>query len=145
MYESTLNFRIWVPFEPVLSRGKCYGKIECGLTQCWRSAWLRVSLQRLKEYLFSLFLQELKEVSIMSLVDSSVTTYDKECKFSKIFIYLFLAALGLCCCTWNFSSCNKQGLLSNSHAWVSYCSGSSCCAVWALKHTNFSSCGSGAQ
>ena len=27
------------------------------------------------------------------------------------FIYLFLAALGLCCCTWAFSSCGEQGLL----------------------------------
>ena len=27
------------------------------------------------------------------------------------FIYLFLAALGLHCCPWAFSSCNEQGLL----------------------------------
>ena len=27
------------------------------------------------------------------------------------FIYLFLAALGLCCCTQAFSSCSEQGLL----------------------------------
>ena len=27
------------------------------------------------------------------------------------FIYLFLAALGLCCCARAFSSCGKQGLL----------------------------------
>ena len=27
------------------------------------------------------------------------------------FIYLFLAALGLCCCTWAFSSCSERGLL----------------------------------
>ena len=27
------------------------------------------------------------------------------------FIYLFLSALGLCCCAWAFSSCGKQGLL----------------------------------
>ena len=27
------------------------------------------------------------------------------------FIYLFLAALGLCCCVRAFSSCGKQGLL----------------------------------
>ena len=27
------------------------------------------------------------------------------------FIYLFLAALGLHCCTWAFSSCGEQGLL----------------------------------
>ena len=28
-------------------------------------------------------------------------------------IYLFLAVLGLCCCTQAFSSCGKQGLLSS--------------------------------
>ena len=27
------------------------------------------------------------------------------------FIYLFLAALGLRCCAWAFSSCGEQGLL----------------------------------
>ena len=27
------------------------------------------------------------------------------------FMYLFLAALGLRCCTWAFSSCGEQGLL----------------------------------
>ena len=32
--------------------------------------------------------------------------------FFKIdFIYLFLAALGLCCCAWAFSSCGELGLL----------------------------------
>ena len=31
--------------------------------------------------------------------------------FFKKFIYLFLAALGLCCCTRAFSSCGEQGLL----------------------------------
>ena len=31
--------------------------------------------------------------------------------FLKKFIYLFLAALGLCCCMWAFSSCGEQGLL----------------------------------
>ena len=28
-----------------------------------------------------------------------------------VFIYLFLAALGLCCWVWAFSSCGEQGLL----------------------------------
>ena len=32
--------------------------------------------------------------------------------FFKIYlIYLFVAVLGLCCCTWAFSSCGKRGLL----------------------------------
>ena len=32
-------------------------------------------------------------------------------KFIYLFIYLFLAALGLCCCMWALSSCGEQGLL----------------------------------
>ena len=31
--------------------------------------------------------------------------------FFNKFIYLFLAALGLRCCTWAFSSCSERGLL----------------------------------
>ena len=31
--------------------------------------------------------------------------------FNNLSIYLFLAALGLRCCTWAFSSCGKRGLL----------------------------------
>ena len=34
------------------------------------------------------------------------------CFFYKfIYFYLFLAALGLCCCTQVFSSCSERGLL----------------------------------
>ena len=29
----------------------------------------------------------------------------------NLFIYLFMAALGLCCCVWAFSSCGARGLL----------------------------------
>ena len=29
----------------------------------------------------------------------------------NLFIYLFLAALGVCCCAWAFSSCVERGLL----------------------------------
>ena len=31
--------------------------------------------------------------------------------FNVLFIYLFIAALGLCCCARAFSSCGEQGLL----------------------------------
>ena len=34
-------------------------------------------------------------------------------KFIYLFIYLFLAALGLHCCIWAFCSCGKRGLLSS--------------------------------
>ena len=31
--------------------------------------------------------------------------------FINLFMYLFLAALGLRCCAWAFSSCGERGLL----------------------------------
>ena len=40
-----------------------------------------------------------------------------------LFIYLFVAALGLHCCTRAFSSCGKR---------ASHCGGFSCCGSWAL-------------
>ena len=41
------------------------------------------------------------------------TIADKPTAFFKKFIYLiyFLAALGLRCCAWAFSSCSERGLL----------------------------------
>ena len=50
----------------------------------------------------------------------------------KIFIYLFLAELGLCFCLQAFSSCGDQGLLSSCGAWASHCSGFCCCRAQAL-------------
>ena len=44
---------------------------------------------------------------LLLLFDSPFLTF---CFFYK-FIYLFLAALSLCCCTRAFSSCGEQGLL----------------------------------
>ena len=41
-------------------------------------------------------------------------------------IYLFLAVLGLLCCTWAFSSWGEWGLPSGSGAQASDCSGFSC-------------------
>ena len=41
-------------------------------------------------------------------------------------IHLSLAVLGLCCCTWAFSGCSEQGLLSSCRAWASHCGGFSC-------------------
>ena len=40
-----------------------------------------------------------------------------------LFIYLILAILDLCCCAYAFSSCGKQGLLSDCDVWT-YGSGS---------------------
>ena len=42
-----------------------------------------------------------------------------------LFFILFLAALGLRCCAWAFSSCSEQGLLCCG-AWASHCVGLSC-------------------
>ena len=66
------------------------------------------------------------------------------------FIYLFLAALGLCCCAQAFSSCGEWGLLSL--AWASHCHGLSHCGARApgvqasvVVARGLSSCGSRAQ
>ena len=47
------------------------------------------------------------------------------------FIYLFLAALGLCCCVWAFSSCIERGATLRCGAWA-HCGGFSCCRTRAL-------------
>ena len=49
-----------------------------------------------------------------------------------LLIYLFLAVLGLCCCTWAFSSFGEWELLSVCSAQASHCDGFSCCTAWAL-------------
>ena len=64
--------------------------------------------------------------------------------FFFIFIHLFLAVLGLCCCMWAFSSCRDQGLFSSCGVQTSYCGGFSC-GAWALGHAVFSSCCTWAQ
>ena len=45
-----------------------------------------------------------------------------------------MAALGLHCCTWTFSSCGKKGLFSSCSAQVSHGNGFSCCTAWGLGH-----------
>ena len=49
-----------------------------------------------------------------------------------LFIYLFLAVLGLRCCVQAFSSCSEQGLLCSCSAWASHCGGFCCCRAEAL-------------
>ena len=54
--------------------------------------------------------------------------------FNK-FIYvinLFLAVLGVRCCTWAFSSCGERGLLFVVVRGLLIASGFSCCRAWAL-------------
>ena len=53
-------------------------------------------------------------------------------KESILFIYLFLAALGLQCCARAFSSCSERGATLHCGAWASHCGGFSCCGAQAL-------------
>ena len=52
--------------------------------------------------------------------------------FFHLFIYLFLTALGLCCCAWAFSSCGEPGAALHCGAQASHRGGFSCCGAWAL-------------
>ena len=58
------------------------------------------------------------------------------CLFFKYMysFFLLLAALGLCCYRWGFSSCREQGLLSSCGAQASLCGGFSCCGAQVLGH-----------
>ena len=49
--------------------------------------------------------------------------------FLKLITYLFLAVLGLCCCTWSFSGCPEPRLLSSCCSQASHCGGFSYCGV----------------
>ena len=48
------------------------------------------------------------------------------------YLFIFLVALGLCCCVCAFSSCGKQGLLSSCDTQASRCGGFSCCREEAV-------------
>ena len=52
--------------------------------------------------------------------------------FINLFIYLFLAALGLRCCTLAFCRCGERGLLFVEEARASHCSGVFCGGARAL-------------
>ena len=43
-----------------------------------------------------------------------------------------MAALGLCCCAWAFSSCSEQGLLFVAVCRLLIVVASLCCRAWAL-------------
>ena len=63
---------------------------------------------------------------------------DKMEGMTLIFVYLFLAVLGLCCCM-GFSLVVARGGYSSFGARTSHCSGFSCSGGWALEHADFSS------
>ena len=52
--------------------------------------------------------------------------------FNFLSLFIFMAALGLCCYTRSFSSFGEQRLLSCCGVQASYCGGFSCCGTWAL-------------
>ena len=54
-------------------------------------------------------------------------------KTISLLILLFLAVLGLCCCTWAFCSRGEQGLLLSCGVQASRCRGFSCCKERALE------------
>ena len=56
-----------------------------------------------------------------------VLSWDRKTAFVIIFLNYFLAVLGLCCCTWAFSNCGEQELISSCGAQASHCVGFSCC------------------
>ena len=58
--------------------------------------------------------------------------YNRGDDFFKRFMYLFMAVLGLCCCSMAFSHCGVQDLLSSCSAWASHCPGFPCCGTQAL-------------
>ena len=49
-----------------------------------------------------------------------------------LFIYLFLAALGLRCCVQAFLSLQRAGVTLHCGVRASHCGGFSCCRAWAL-------------
>ena len=111
----------------------------------------------LLSYRSSLYVLILTPCQIYGLQISSPILYIAFC-LNK-FIYIFLAVLGLCCCTQAFSSCGEQGLLFVSvhghliaiaslvmsqalgmRASVVVARGFSSCGLWALE-CRLSSCG----
>ena len=65
-------------------------------------------------------------------VPLSIRKYSFHIFLINLFIYLFLAALGLHCCAQAFSSCDEQGLLFRCGVQASHCGGLSCCGARAL-------------
>ena len=52
--------------------------------------------------------------------------------FFKFYLFMYLAALGLCCCSWAFSSCGDQGLLFIMVRGLFIAVASLCCGAQAL-------------
>ena len=63
----------------------------------------------------------------------------------KLFIHVFLAALGLRCCAWAFLSCCEQALLSSCGVQASHCSSFSFCRARTLGYERFGHCSTQAK
>ena len=57
----------------------------------------------------------------------------------KKIVFIYLAALGLCCWAQPLSSCDEWGLLSSCSEWLSHWSGFFCHGACTLVHARFSS------
>ena len=79
------------------------------------------------ESLFSLILDIDLEVDLLGLTVIICLTF-----FKNLFIYLFLAALGLRCCVQAFSSCGKRGLFFLAVPSLLIAVASLCCRAQAL-------------
>ena len=62
-----------------------------------------------------------------------------------LLIYLFMAMLGLCCCSGFSLVAVSGGLFSSCSVQASLCGGFSCCKAQALGYMGFRSCGTWAQ
>ena len=69
---------------------------------------------------------------------------ENNCSFLfEFYLFLFLATVNLHYWAWAFSSCSKQGLLSDGSARASHCIRFSCCGAQALLEHQLSSCDTG--
>ena len=63
-----------------------------------------------------------------------LNVYLHKLKIKKnLIVFIYLAVLGLCCCTRAFSSRGKWGLLSGCGARASHCSGFFCSEAQAIE------------
>ena len=119
---------------------------------------IRIHISTLLKFIFNLFYFFIIFFNVAAI--SSILGKDL---FFKL-IYLFLAVLGLCCCTRAFSSCGERGLLFvvvrrlllavaslvAEHGLQArglqqlWCMGFSSCGLWALER-RLGSCGTRAQ
>ena len=130
---------MWVPIYSALCEVKCtqhsaWNMVDGQKVRAeWEDKWMSLPLS---EPLFSALniRKELDEMSGSQLwLHIRITWQAFIFQFYFIIIYLFiLAALGLCCCAWAFSSCGEQGLLFVVVHRLLIAVASLCCRAWAL-------------